>query len=975
MNRLAKLAIRVRPFFAAVVCVLAVFGSGCATNRPVVVAEWRGSLIDEHRINEKIQLGCPIVKKMDWDIEPGNLLLDIQQEKTNSFDLKRKYEHMKAVRSQTYAQTRATVPAGEQIVDLVLAPVAIPIAIGKSRKEASEFQKMEKDAIDRLKSGNSRAQVNQEQTTINTTKMGTSTFFYERQVSGEELETIHSKPDCILIPVVGYSVSAEDISGSRILQTATTDNNGVVRFNFVDSVAKALVLKPMSIRFVADVGGKKSEIATVDLDEMRVAQVVERIRRSTLAATGIPQLPPFAKVLMALPAGEVTAGSEMNVGLVITNVGKGEFYQLVATTESPVAELNEIRLEFGKVVPGENSALVQKVRLPANLPTSSIPITFRWSELNGYAPDQIAASIKVRGLARPQFAMRVQVLDDNSGNSVGNGDGRIQKGEAVDLLVTVKNIGEGKAIETHVTLSDVSAEGVSVNVPEATVGDLVPGESKSCRLTISTKKSVEIDKLTPLVRIQESQLNVSHEERLTLALDSELPPSIMGFSMKVYVGNEEAVIRSGAGSETTVIGRAKPGTALQATGELGQWLRVELPQIGTGWLPRSAVSFEPTEASAAASAGGVIEILQKAPPLIAVAKPLDNSTVNSPRVEVSGIIADDRALARTEFKLNGKSVEVGGSRGIGVVGNGAAGPRELPFSFTVDLAKGRNQFDITAWDEDGLKTTKMVTIDYERAQGNVFIVSIGIDNYKSVPRLKYSVSDAKAVAETLKRRLEVPDKNVFVLLDDQATLSNIKDTLGVKLRKSAGKEDTVIIYFAGHGAPEADPHSPDADGVSKYLLPVEADASSLFSSALPMEEVRTIFRRLVSERVIFLADTCYSGSAGGRTLMPSGTQFRSINQNNLLARLRDTGTGRVILTASQGSEVSQEKDELHHGVFTYYLLQGLDGKADKNQDGTVSITELYQYLSSEVPQATDNTQHPLMAMDELVGEMVVSVVK
>jgi uncharacterized caspase-like protein len=73
--------------------------------------------------------------------------------------------------------------------------------------------------------------------------------------------------------------------------------------------------------------------------------------------------------------------------------------------------------------------------------------------------------------------------------------------------------------------------------------------------------------------------------------------------------------------------------------------------------------------------------------------------------------------------------------------------------------------------------------------------------------------------------------------------------------------------------------------------------------------------------------------------------------------------GRAILTASRPTEVSLELPELGHGIFTYYLVQGLKGAADLNRDGIVSLQELYEYLELQVSRksrAVGGNQHPVM---------------
>jgi uncharacterized caspase-like protein len=181
----------------------------------------------------------------------------------------------------------------------------------------------------------------------------------------------------------------------------------------------------------------------------------------------------------------------------------------------------------------------------------------------------------------------------------------------------------------------------------------------------------------------------------------------------------------------------------------------------------------------------------------------------------------------------------------------------------------------------------------------------------------------------------------------------------------------VIIYLAGHGATERDAASPDEDGLEKYILPYNADPRDLYASALPMREVAQIFQRIGSERLVFIGDTCYSGASGGRTVYTSGT--RANLSGAFLDRL-SRGKGRMILTASDANELSIEKDELQHGVFTYYLLEALRGKGDLDGNGFITLDEVYRYVSEKVPQATEQGQHPVKK-GEMVGEIVLGEVK
>ena len=101
----------------------------------------------------------------------------------------------------------------------------------------------------------------------------------------------------------------------------------------------------------------------------------------------------------------------------------------------------------------------------------------------------------------------------------------------------------------------------------------------------------------------------------------------------------------------------------------------------------------------------------------------------------------------------------------------------------------------------------------------------------------------------------------------------------------------------------------------------------LFATALPMDDLAGIFARIEAERVVAFLDTCYSGAAGGRTFATKRTRAGQPDEAFLERVTR--ARGRAIITASRPAEVSLELPELGHGLFTYYLLQGLQGAADR----------------------------------------------
>lgn len=395
-----------------------------------------------------------------------------------------------------------------------------------------------------------------------------------------------------------------------------------------------------------------------------------------------------------------------------------------------------------------------------------------------------------------------------------------------------------------------------------------------------------------------------------------------------------------------------------------------------------------------------VALVEKRRPLILVTDPAAGRTETTlGTVTVSGLAIDDRKVSDLKVTVNGQPVSdlmpvTTGSKGVGLrsVGGPVTTAQEGPgayamrrFNFVAGLREGANEIIIEAANEDRLKATEKLSVLYDKGGGRIHIITIGINDYQNkstVPPLQYAVSDAKSVASTFGKMLSVPSGQMVSLLDGEATKANLDRALFQKLPSEVKPADTVVIYFSGHGAPDT---ATDAAGnVETYLLPIDADPAKLLSTAIRMSDVGTILRRLRSERIVFLADTCYSGAAGkvgenatamaktvsipGGVALKGGVGLRSVPD-------RPQGKGCAILTASTGIQVAQEKTEYGHGVFTHFLIEGLQGKADGDHNGSVTVDELYEYLKTNVGDATDKKQTPQMSRDASAGDIVLSNVK
>jgi len=355
-------------------------------------------------------------------------------------------------------------------------------------------------------------------------------------------------------------------------------------------------------------------------------------------------------------------------------------------------------------------------------------------------------------------------------------------------------------------------------------------------------------------------------------------------------------------------------------------------------------------------------------PVIVVSRPKDGTKIESSTTMLHIIVVDDRGIENVNVYLNGEQVTGEMGKGLFVAGTQAQKIlNKIDLTRRLKLQYGRNSVRVSTTDTDGLTKEEEITVIRKKERGKIWAVVIGINDYKNVRDLRYALNDARSFKEYLIEYLGMPDDNIFYLANKDATRSKIQSLLGTKIRRLAGKEDTVIIFYAGHGGVETDPLDPDGDGFEKYLLPYDASLNDLYSTSIAMKEIKTIFQRIRADRLIFIADTCYSGATGGRTML--AYKSRATLSERFFERISQ-GKGRVIISACSANEISKEDDNFKHGIFSYYLLKGLKGEADYDADSIITVNELFSFLSRKVPVASGQDQHPVKK-GETEGELVI----
>lgn len=328
------------------------------------------------------------------------------------------------------------------------------------------------------------------------------------------------------------------------------------------------------------------------------------------------------------------------------------------------------------------------------------------------------------------------------------------------------------------------------------------------------------------------------------------------------------------------------------------------------------------------------------PPLVRIVAPAAAGVVSNERLEVE-VAARDQGSGVDEFRLrlNGKVVA---SRLLErkAKASGKGNP-ETRARFSVRLEPGSNEIEVIALGTNRVESAPvrlLVEAPKHPDRPLLHVLAIGVNEYRnSALNLNYSVPDASGIAQFFKAvpRSLFRDVRIGEMYDSQATRGNILEALR-KLRETR-PEDAVLVYLAGHGETVAD---------DWYFIPHDVTApeqpEKLRQGGLSSQDLALELKNIPARKVVILIDACKSGAAAAG--------FRGLQDRRALAQL-SRATGTHLIAATTKEQLASELPTLGHGVFTYTLLQGLQGKAASGGND-VTARKLMVYVEQALPELT-----------------------
>lgn len=238
-------------------------------------------------------------------------------------------------------------------------------------------------------------------------------------------------------------------------------------------------------------------------------------------------------------------------------------------------------------------------------------------------------------------------------------------------------------------------------------------------------------------------------------------------------------------------------------------------------------------------------------------------------------------------------------------------------------------------------------------------VIIGNRNYvaSGSPDVEFAKRDALVMKEYLVRTMGYDPTNI--LYAEDAALSRFNEFFGSE-RSHKGKlfryvkpgVSKVFVYYVGHGAP-------DLETQEAYFVPVDANPQDLKSNGYRLQTFYDNLSKIPAKKVTVVLDTCFSGNSD------RGMLFKNISPTLVKVKKEYRGPqNAVLMTSGAVDQVSGWYPEKSHSLFTYFFLKGLQGQADVNKDGKITVGEMDAYVKENVPymarRLTGNEQNPVV---------------
>lgn len=327
-----------------------------------------------------------------------------------------------------------------------------------------------------------------------------------------------------------------------------------------------------------------------------------------------------------------------------------------------------------------------------------------------------------------------------------------------------------------------------------------------------------------------------------------------------------------------------------------------------------------------------------------------------PRIKLFGL-ENNLRVDTYNFFVRGVATDDEGVLSVFINGKKSSIKQDGSFASKVKLGIGANKIKIQVEDLNGNISEQVVTIireEYISDQNfadvdippktgmnkpNALAVVVGIENYQYVPDATYAYNDAEVFREYLAQTLGFKKQRIKLVTNSKATQAELNKLLGpngwLSRNIVSGKSD-VVFYFSGHGIS-------NLKNQTNNILPFDVDPN--YSVGLSLKNLYQNLASFEAKSVTVFLDACFTGQTrDAKMLIPDARPML------IPAKEIKLSQNINILSAASSSQISGALKEKEHGLFTYYLLKGMSGDADTNNDKKITLNELSEFVKRNVKQ-------------------------
>jgi carboxyl-terminal processing protease len=397
--------------------------------------------------------------------------------------------------------------------------------------------------------------------------------------------------------------------------------------------------------------------------------------------------------------GKIQAGTMAKLRGVVKNVGHTAAYRVRAVLDSDNPLFDENEMVFGKILPGESKSYELSVKVPTSsfTRTDELKATLytQRGSVKAPGPDVL---VNIEGKQRPMFAYTYQTIDDQKGS---NHDGQVQRGEQVRMLVTVKNIGQGRAMHTEAVLRNGNGqEGVLISAGRFEAKDLGPGETKTFSFVYEVRPDFKGDDYQLELGVADTTLGESLTDKIKVKVAQPGPGPESGSGTATIV-RDDAPLHEAAADSALIVGRAPKGTTFKTSGKLGNFTRVDIDGTRSAFV-----------ASADVKSGGTVHGTLKpewqvTPPVLTVTAP---TVAGGDAVHIKGSASDDHLVRDVYVRVWNRNAKIPVKKAF-YQPNKLVGDRtKMDFEADIPLGVGSNLVQVFARESNEVQSLQTVVV-------------------------------------------------------------------------------------------------------------------------------------------------------------------------------------------------------------------------------------------------------------------------